>query len=112
NGVDPSQPQTTLGVPAPPVLVKVIQKWGQDRKAARVLLVIDVSGSMGDNAGNGTSKLDLAKQAAVQALGQFSPYDQVGLRIFSSGISRSEPTDYLDLCPIGAVATDRAQLAK
>ena len=111
NGVDPSQPQTTLSVPAPPVLVKIIQKWGQDRKPARVLLVIDVSGSMGDNAGNGTSKLDLAKQAAVQALGQFSPNDQVGLRIFSSGISRSEPTDYLDLVPIGPVATQREQLA-
>ena len=66
---------------------------------------------MGDNAGNGTSKLDLAKQAAVQALGQFSPNDQVGLRIFSSGISRSEPTDYLDLVPIGPVATQREQLA-
>jgi Ca-activated chloride channel family protein len=111
NGVDPDQPQTTLGVPAPPVLVKVIQKWGQARKQARVLLVIDVSGSMGDNAGDGTSKLDLAKQAAVQALGQFSPNDQVGLRIFSTGISRAQPTDYLDVVPIGPVATQREQLA-
>jgi Ca-activated chloride channel family protein len=111
NGVDPDQPQTTLGVPAPPVLVKIIQKWGQDRKQARVLLVIDVSGSMGDNAGNGASKLDLAKQAAVQALGQFSPNDLVGLRIFSTGISRTEPTDYLDLVPIGPIATQREQLA-
>ncbi|MCU1450236.1 MAG: hypothetical protein JWP02_2406 [Acidimicrobiales bacterium] len=111
NGVDPDQPQTTLGVPAPPVLVKVIQKWGQDRKQARVLLVMDVSGSMGDNAGNGASKLDLAKQAAIQALGQFSPNDLVGLRIFSTNISPREPTDYLDLVPIGPIATQREQLA-
>jgi Ca-activated chloride channel family protein len=111
NGVDPNQPQTTLGVPAPPVLVKIIQKWGQDRKSARVLLVIDVSGSMGDQAGGGATKLDLAKRAAVQALGQFSPNDQVGLRIFSTNISPRDPTDYLDLVPIGPVATQREQLA-
>jgi Ca-activated chloride channel family protein len=111
NGVDPDQPQTTLGVPAPPVLVKIIQKWGQDRKQARVLLVMDVSGSMGDNAGNGASKLDLAKQAAIQALGQFSPNDLVGLRIFSTNISPTQPTDYLDLVPIGPIGSQREQLA-
>src|SRR5207248_1317504 len=111
NGVDPNQPQTTLGVPAPPVLVKIIQKWGQDRKQARVMLVIDVSGSMGDQAGNGATKLDLAKQAAVQALDEFSPGDQVGLRIFSTGISPRPPTDYLDLVPIGPVASQKEQLA-
>jgi Ca-activated chloride channel family protein len=76
-----------------------------------VLLVIDVSGSMGDQTGAGASKLDLAKQAAVQALGQFSPNDQVGLRIFSTNISPRDPTDYLDLVPIGQVAAQREQLA-
>jgi Ca-activated chloride channel homolog len=111
NGVDPNQPQTTLGVPAPPVLVKIIQKWGEDRKAARVMMVIDVSGSMGDQVAGGSTKLDLAKQAAVQALGQFSPNDQVGLRIFSTNISAKAPTDYLDLVPIGPIATQREQLA-
>jgi len=46
NGVDPNQPQTTLELPSPPVLVGLIDRWGQNRKAARVLIVIDVSGSM------------------------------------------------------------------
>jgi len=111
NGVDPNQPQTTLGVPAPPVLVSIIQKWDANRKQARVMLVIDVSGSMGDQAGGGSTKLDLAKQAAVQALNQFGPNDQVGLRIFSTGISPRPPTDYLDLVPIGPVSAQREQLA-
>jgi len=111
NGVDPNQPQTTLGVPASPVLVKIIQKWGEDRKPARVMMVIDVSGSMGDQVGNGATKLDLVKQGAVQALDEFGPNDQVGLRIFSTGISAKEPTDYLDLVPIGPIAQQREQLA-
>jgi Ca-activated chloride channel family protein len=110
NGLDPAQPQTTLGVPSAPVLVKVIDQWAQLRKGARVLLVIDVSGSMGDDAGNGDSKLDLAKQAAIDALGQFKGDDLVGLRIFTTGASQSDPRDYLDLVPIGPIAGQRELL--
>ena len=84
NGLDPNQPQTTLGVPPAPVLVKVIDQWAQLRKGARVLLVIDVSGSMGDDAGNDDTKLELAKQAAIDALDQFKDDDLVGLRVFTT----------------------------
>jgi len=111
NGVDPAQPATTLGVPEPAVLASIITKWGEQRKGAQVLLVIDVSGSMGDEGGDGQTKLDLAKQAAVNALSQFGPNDLVGLRIFSTGIGRGESTDYLDLVPIGPIATTREQIA-
>ncbi|MGH9150309.1 MAG: substrate-binding domain-containing protein, partial [Acidimicrobiales bacterium] len=91
NGLDPAQPQTTLGVPAPAVLVRLIDKWGELRKEARVLLVIDVSGSMGEEAGGGETKLDLAKRAAVDALTQFKPSDLVGLRIFSTNVNPGPP---------------------
>jgi Ca-activated chloride channel homolog len=112
-GVDPNQPQTTLELPSPPVLVGLIDRWGQNRKAARVLIVIDVSGSMGESAGGqgGESKLDLVKKAAVTALGQFKPDDDVGLWIFSTGLSRQEPTDYLELVPIGPIGPQREAMA-
>ncbi|MBV8959186.1 MAG: VWA domain-containing protein, partial [Actinobacteria bacterium] len=110
-GVDPGQPQTTLTVPSPEVLVGIIDKWGEQRKSARVLLVIDVSGSMGDDAGDGT-KLDLAKRAAIDALQDFKADDQVGLRIFSTGINARGPdTDELDLVAIGPIASNREALA-
>ncbi|MSO78047.1 MAG: VWA domain-containing protein [Acidimicrobiia bacterium] len=114
NGLDPSQPQTTLEVPSPPVLAGVIDEWDQVRKKARVLLVIDVSGSMGDEADSrtGATKLDLAKRAAVAALDQFQADDEVGLRVFSTDISSDEPTDYLDLVPIGAVSDNRNDLER
>ncbi len=111
NGVDPGQPATTLGLPEPAVLASIITKWGEQRKGAQVLLVIDVSGSMSEGAGDGQTKLDLAKQAAVNALTQFGPSDIVGLRIFSTGISPTEPTDYLDLVPIGPIAANRELIA-
>ncbi|MGH9269126.1 MAG: vWA domain-containing protein, partial [Acidimicrobiales bacterium] len=112
NGLDPAQPQTTLGVPAPAVLVRLIDKWGELRKEARVLLVIDVSGSMGEEAGGGETKLDLAKRAAVDALTQFKPSDLVGLRIFSTNVNPGPPpSGYLDLVPIGPVAAQRELIA-
>ena len=35
NGVDPNQPQNVLDVPEPPVLVRILDLWAQQRKAAR-----------------------------------------------------------------------------
>jgi Ca-activated chloride channel family protein len=112
-GVDPNQPQTTLELPPPPVLVGLIDRWGQNRKSARVLMVIDVSGSMGEPAAGerGPTKLDLAKKAAVNALSQFKPEDDVGLWVFSTGISRTDPTDYLELVPIGPIGAQRETIA-
>jgi Ca-activated chloride channel family protein len=112
NGVDPDQPQNVLGVPAPAVLARVLDLWAEQRKGARVLLVIDVSGSMGEKASdNGDTKLDLAKIAAIEALDEFKADDLVGLRIFSTGISRTAPTEYLDLVPIGPISASRENIA-
>lgn len=108
NGVDPDQPRTVLQVPSSPVLVKLLDLWSQQRKGARVLLVMDVSGSMGDEADpQGDTKLDLAKQAAITSLDQFKADDLVGLRIFSTGISPKEPADWLDLVPVGPIGAQR-----
>jgi Ca-activated chloride channel homolog len=112
NGVDPNQPQTTLEVPRPAVLAGVIDEWNRVRKKARVLLVMDVSGSMGDEADpdSGDTKLDLAKRAAIAALGEFNAEDEVGLRIFSTDISNREPTDYRDVVDIGPMSANRSAL--
>jgi Ca-activated chloride channel family protein len=110
-GVDASKPDTTLGVPEPAVLVRLIEKWGEQRKAARVMLVIDVSGSMGDEVADGETKLDLAKRASIDALAQFKPEDLVSLRIFSTNISGREPHDYLDLVPFGPISANREAIA-
>ena len=106
NGVDPDQPQAVLDVPAPDVLVRLLDGWSEHRKTARVLLVVDVSGSMSDAAdgGNGESKLELAKRAAISALAQFKDDDDVGLRIFSTGLTRNATDFYLDTVPIAPMA--------
>lgn len=114
NGVDPAQPQTTLAVPDPPVAVELLDLWEEQRKGARVLLTIDVSGSMGDPALADSvrpTKLDLAKEAAITALDQFADQDEVGLRVFSTELGPAEHPEWVDVVPIGPIAEVREQLA-
>ena len=72
----------TLAPPSPPVLSSVRAAWGELRKKARILLVLDVSGSMGQSAGAGKTRLELAQAAAVKGLAQLSDADEVGLWTF------------------------------
>ena len=111
NGADPDQPQTTLGVPEPEVMVRLLDKWGEQRKAAKVMLVIDVSGSMGEEVADGQTKLDLAKNAAIAALDEFKAEDEVSLRIFSTDIGPAEHSDYVDLVDFGAISAQRERIA-
>ncbi|MBK9181043.1 MAG: substrate-binding domain-containing protein [Acidimicrobiales bacterium] len=112
NGVDPDQPQTLVEVPEPPVLERVLELWAEQRKTARVLLVVDVSGSMGDLADpdTGATKLDLAKEAAIDALDQFKPDDEVGLRIFSTDLGPDGQSSYVDLLSVGPIGPQREQM--
>jgi Ca-activated chloride channel family protein len=114
NGVDPKQPQAVLEVPKPEVLSRLLERWAADRKRARVLLLLDVSGSMGEpgNDATGETKLDLAKKAIVNALGEFGPDDQVGLRIFSTGIGAQQNQDSLDVVDIAPLASNREVMVR
>ncbi|WP_307848609.1 substrate-binding and VWA domain-containing protein [Microbispora oryzae] len=99
NGLDPKEPATTLGVPAPQVLDRILKSWADLRKPANVLMVMDVSGSMGAAVpGTGKTKLELAKQAATGALPQFGPNDRVGLWLFS--VKQDGDRDYRELVPM------------
>jgi Ca-activated chloride channel family protein len=113
NGVDPTQPQTLLEVPQAAVLTRLLDDWSDQRKKARVALVLDVSGSMGDPADpsneDAGTKLDLAKQAAIASIDQFSPDDEVSLTIFSTGLGDGSQ-DFIELVPTGRVADIGEQL--
>jgi Ca-activated chloride channel family protein len=110
NGVDPNQPQTLLEVPQPEVLTALLDKWAEQRKKAKVLLVLDVSGSMGEDVGNGQTRLDLAKRASIDAMDLFSEDDEVALRIFSNGLGDNQDQDALDLLPYGRVGDQKERL--
>jgi Ca-activated chloride channel family protein len=112
NGVDPTQPKTLLEVPSPAVMNDLLDLWARQRKEARVMIVLDVSGSMSDPAGSGSdaTKLDLAKSAAIQALDQFKDTDEVGLRVFSTKLGPTQDKDWLDLVPVSPIGQNREAL--
>ena len=110
NGVDPSQPQSELTLPDSNVLVGVLDAWAQQRKDAKVLLVLDVSGSMGDAVGaDGATKLDLAIRAATNSLDKFKDTDEVGLWIFTTDLDANGAT-YIDLVPTAPMSENRDKL--
>jgi Ca-activated chloride channel family protein len=97
NGVDPKQPTRVLGLPEPRVLAQLKTSWRRDRKPANVLLVLDVSGSMSEEA-----RLDNAKRGLDAFIEQLQPQDHVGLTIFSD---RIQP-----VIPIGPFTQNKATL--
>jgi Ca-activated chloride channel family protein len=109
NGLLPQEPKVVLAPPSPPVLAEVESLWNAQRKGAKVLLMIDTSGSMGDSAGGGDTKLELAKRAALKALDSFGPKDDVALWAFSTPASgATEP--YRQLVPFTPIARAKTQL--
>ena len=101
-GMLPEQPKAVLSPPSPPVLDAVQKSWAELRKRARVLLVLDVSGSMGEAVGSeGASKLELAKKATAAAVDLLAPDDQVSLWVFST--EQNEGLPYRELVPFGPV---------
>ncbi|MFI6501710.1 extracellular solute-binding protein [Nonomuraea typhae] len=105
NGLLPRQPETTLKPPAPNVLDKVLLSWAELRKPANVLLVIDTSGSMGSPVPEtGKTKLELARQATVNALPQFGAADRVGLWMFS--LHRDGLKDHLPLTEVAPMTAE------
>jgi len=115
NGVDPAQPQTLLETPVGSVMDQLLTNWAQQRKGARVLLVLDVSGSMGDPADpadpSGPTKLDLAKQAVMDGLDEFKDSDLVGLRVFTTGADGGA-ANFRDLSPIEPIGANRERLRR
>ncbi len=107
NGLNPSKPDTELAVPDPAVLSALVESWEENRKTARIIMLIDVSGSMSDLAGDGYSKLELAKLAVLSSLDEFKPEDEVGLWVFSTELNGDQ--DYLELIapsPLGDIRTE------
>jgi Ca-activated chloride channel family protein len=97
NGADPSQPKIELKVPEPKVLNRVLTTWRRDRKPANVLLVLDNSGSMGDE-----NKLEQAKSGLRGFFANAAPQDRIGLMVFST-----RPRVVVPLAPFGS---NRAKL--
>lgn len=90
NGVDPTQPQTALQVPAPSVLDVVRESWLAYKRRTNVMLVVDTSGSMEGE------KLSNVQTALATFIDQIQSNDErVGLIEFYSSVDELVRLDVL-----------------
>jgi Ca-activated chloride channel family protein len=102
NGILADQPSAVLGTPNAEVLAAVRDAWEDYRKPARVLLVMDVSGSMSDVVEDtGSTRLELAQQATISVLDDFAAQDAFGLWVFSSEEAQGHDDPWSELVPVG-----------
>jgi Ca-activated chloride channel family protein len=99
HGADPRQPRRVLALPQPDVLAEVKRLWRQDRKPANVAIVIDTSGSMGEQ-----DKIIQAQQGLQAFVRQFEPADRVSLVSFNSRVFK--------LVDVAEVGRSRARLRR
>jgi Ca-activated chloride channel family protein len=102
DGTLTDEPKVVIKPPSGTVLDKLQASWWTVRKPARVLIIVDVSGSMDDQVTPNATKLDLVKAALLGALGQVGDDDEVGLWSFSD--------QHTELVPIGRVGSQRDRL--
>jgi len=111
NGVLPDQPTQVLSPPNGQVLTALLESWERNRKPARVLLVMDVSGSMADVvSGPGQTRLALAQQAVLGSLQGFAEQDEVGLWVFSSEDAQDGVRPWTSLVEVAPAAQSLPQV--
>lgn len=88
----------------------LLRMWSAAIEDSHTLVVIDVSGSMADPAGNGSSKIQVAAKAAADAASYFPDTSSFGLWAFSSSQAGGLPWRQLaPLNPLGAAVPGGTQ---
>lgn len=100
-----------IQAPAGDMLDRILTGWDDLRKKARVLLVLDVSGSMKEAAFGGVSKLEAAKTAAVKSLDLLHPDDEVALWTFS-GQRPGGALPYTEALPMSSIRDAKQRLTE
>jgi Ca-activated chloride channel homolog len=103
-----SQPVDLIDQPTPASVTGVLRRWVAVGAPNRFLCVIDVSGSMKDNSGNGQSKIQVASEAATAAVTLMPDAWVAGLWIFS--LKPAPANDWTQLVPLGPVRDNRSAL--
>jgi Ca-activated chloride channel family protein len=105
NGLLGDQQVKPLPTPEPTVLGALIKAYSQNRKKGNLLSLIDVSGSMRELVpGTDSSRMDLAKQAALGAIPLLSDEGNFGQWIFSTNLDGTR--DYRQLIPLGPMGAE------
>jgi len=114
NGVDAAAGVRSVAPATPAGIEATLAHWQAIRRRAHVLVLFDVSNSMGDAADPfvkpGPTKMALARTALTDAIDQLAPDDDIGLRIFSTELAGPDGPNWRDVVPSGPFAARRSAL--
>lgn len=82
---------TPLKMPTPDRTLDAIRLWQATVEDTNILVVLDVSGSMSEPAGNGKTKIQVASEAALAARSFIPDTSKLGLWVFSSNQTATTP---------------------
>lgn len=85
--------------PDPAAVTELSRQWAALALDMRMLAVIDVSGSMNEQVTDDATRIELTRDAALEALQLFPPDAAIGLWAFS--ILQDPPNDYVQLVDVG-----------
>lgn len=101
NGVQRTVPTVPRSVVTPDSISTAVSTWTAISRQSNVLIVMDVSSSMGQAVpGTGKTKLQLAAQATGDTLFRFGPGARLGLWDFASNVN-GNGDNYEQIVPIG-----------
>jgi hypothetical protein len=116
DGLDPSpsasrvstEPITPVAMPTEDELVQVLSRWTGVQLSARILAVIDVSGSMNERTSTGQTRLSLMMQAGQEGVGLLLDTTELGIWVFSTRMDGDR--DYQVLVPTGPLSEQRNRI--
>lgn len=93
---------TTAGPdPDPAALTPLTEMWTVIAPQSRILTLVDISGSMAEPVGEGTTRIDLTREAAQTAISVIPQQTAIGLWYFSTGLEGKK--DWLEVLPVRAL---------
>lgn len=111
-GIDPAQPAVTLPNPDVATISTALDQWAQVRKPSSVMELIDISGSMDEQIGDGRSRLDGAIEGAQTTLEHFRSTDEIGVWAFTTGVDSEAGEGIVALRDVAALGSDRETLGE
>ncbi|WP_243711277.1 substrate-binding domain-containing protein [Actinomadura sp. KC216] len=97
-GVSPARPRQ-LPAPKSAEVAKVMQAWSKLTLGLRMLVLIDVSGSMAEQVGPNRNRLQAIAQVSQGGLSMMSDDTELGQWLFSTNMNGDKP--YKEMIPIG-----------
>ncbi len=95
-------------MPTEDELIQVLSRWTGVQLSARILAVIDVSGSMNERVPGGQTRLSLMMQAGQEGVGLLLDATELGIWVFSTRMVGN--LDYQVLVPTGPLADQRSRI--